>query len=229
MAKKTNYFSHDSNARNDEKMLALRIKHGAEGYGIFFMLLERLREETSYECSKDYNVIAFDLRVDAGKLKSVIEDFGLFAFTDDGKCFYSESFKKRMELKDEKTETARNNANKRWNNATAKQTHKESDATALQPHVKSDALKESKVKESKERKEGEEKAIAFIPPTLSEVQAYFQTNGYSQDAGTKAFTYYDTGGWKDSSGKKVKNWKQKMQAVWFRPEHKIYTKPQLNF
>lgn len=30
----TPYFSHDSNARNSDKLLAVRIKHGAEGYGI---------------------------------------------------------------------------------------------------------------------------------------------------------------------------------------------------
>lgn len=98
--KKTNYFSHDSSARNDEKILRLRIKHGAAGYGVYFMLLERLREETKYMSVKDYNTIAFDLRVDAALIKSVVENFGLFAFTDDGKCFYSESFSRRMGMKD---------------------------------------------------------------------------------------------------------------------------------
>ena len=34
-----NYFSHDSNARNDEKVIRLRMKHGAAGYGVYFMLL----------------------------------------------------------------------------------------------------------------------------------------------------------------------------------------------
>ena len=44
--KKTSYFSHDSNARNDEKILAVRMKYGAEGYGIYFMILERLETLT---------------------------------------------------------------------------------------------------------------------------------------------------------------------------------------
>ncbi len=98
--KNTNYFSHDSNARNDEKIIRLRMKQGAAGYGVYFMILERLREERNYMSAKDYNMIAFDLRVDASLVKSVIEDFGLFAFTEDGKCFYSESFNSRMEAKD---------------------------------------------------------------------------------------------------------------------------------
>ena len=95
--KSTNYFSHDSNARNDEKLVRLRMKQGAAGYGVYFMILERLREEADYMSVKDYNMIAFDLRVDASVVKRVVEDFGLFAFTEDGEYFYSESLRDRME------------------------------------------------------------------------------------------------------------------------------------
>lgn len=97
MAKEALYFPHDGNARNDDKMIAVRMRHGAEGYAIYFMILERLFEGTNYMSLKDYNVIAFELRVSADKVKSVIEDFGLFQFTDDGKRFYSESLNRRME------------------------------------------------------------------------------------------------------------------------------------
>lgn len=121
MPKKTSYFSHDSNARNDEKILAVRMRHNnAEGYGIYFMLIERLRDESDYMSIKDYNVIAFDLRVDASKVKSIVEDFGLFVFTDDGKYFYSESLLSRMEMKDEsskkRSEAGKKGMKKRWNN-----------------------------------------------------------------------------------------------------------------
>ena len=102
--KKTNYFSHDSNARNDDKILAVRMKFGAEGYGIYFMLLERLREDSKYMSIRDYNMIAFDFRTSVDKIKSIVEDFGLFIFTEDGKYFYSENFNERMSVKDEKAE-----------------------------------------------------------------------------------------------------------------------------
>lgn len=112
------YFSHDSNARNSDKILPLRMRHGAEGYGIYFMILERLREEPEYMSVKDYNMIAFDLRVDAGKVKSIVEDFGLFVFTEDGKYFYSESFKRRMQRMDAKSEklseAGKRGNEKRW-------------------------------------------------------------------------------------------------------------------
>lgn len=108
------YFSHDSNARNDDKLIRLRMKHGAAGYGVYFMILERLREETDYVSVKDYNIIAFDFRVDAALVKSVVEDFGLFVFTDDGKGFYSESFLKRMEIKDAVRNKRKDAAAARW-------------------------------------------------------------------------------------------------------------------
>ena len=109
-----NYFSHDSNARNSDKLIRLRMQHKAAGYGVYFMILERLREEPGYMSVKDYNMIAFDLREDASLIKSVVEDFGLFVFTEDGKYFYSESLCRRMGIKDEKSVKARESANKRW-------------------------------------------------------------------------------------------------------------------
>lgn len=111
-----NYFPHDSNSRNSDKILPLRMSMGADGYGIYFMILERLREEPDYMSVKDYNMLAFDFRVGSDKVKSVIENFGLFSFTDDGKRFYSESFMRRMFKKDEKTIKARESAKIRWEN-----------------------------------------------------------------------------------------------------------------
>lgn len=118
MKELTSYFPHDSNARNSDKLIRLRMRHKASGYGVFFMILERLREEPEYMSVKDYNMIAFDLREDASLIKSVIEDFGLFVFTEDGKYFYSESFKKRMGYKDDKSkkrsEAGKKGVAKRW-------------------------------------------------------------------------------------------------------------------
>jgi hypothetical protein len=116
----TPYFSHDANARNDERIIRLRMRHGAAGYGVYFMLLERLREESQYVATCDYEMIAFDLHVDSDMVKSVIEDFGLFEFIEDEgiRKFYSESFMRRMELKDARSQKRREAANKRWGDET---------------------------------------------------------------------------------------------------------------
>lgn len=67
---------------------------------------------------------------------------------------------------------------------------------------------------------------SFTIPTLIEVEKYFNQNGYTIESARKFFKYYETSRgekgrvWKDSSGKTVKNWKQKAQSVWFKPENK---------
>lgn len=114
------YFSHDSNARNSDKLMKVRMKLGAEGYGIFFMLIERLREEEDYKSTVDYTTLAFDLRVDPEKVKQVVENYDLFKITEDGKYFYSDSFNERMEMMDAKrkkrAEAGKKGAEKRWKN-----------------------------------------------------------------------------------------------------------------
>ena len=42
MPKDTFYFSHDYNARNDEKIKMLIRKHGMIGYGVFWAIVEDL-------------------------------------------------------------------------------------------------------------------------------------------------------------------------------------------
>jgi len=61
----------------------------------------------------------------------------------------------------------------------------------------------------------------FIPPTKQQVEEYFISNGYKKEVGANAFNYYSIADWKDSKGKPVKNWKQKMQGNWFRDDNKI--------
>ena len=161
----TSYFPHDSNARNSDKLIRLRMRHKAAGYGVYFMILERLREEPEYTSVKDYNMIAFDLREDASLIKSVVEDFGLFVFTDDGKYFYSESFKQRMEIKDEqsrkKAEAGKKGLEKRWGNSKNIANSIENDSKAIANASGNDSNKrketESIEKESKEK----------YPPPLS--------------------------------------------------------------
>ena len=148
------YFSHDADARNDEKILNVRMKYGAEGYGIYFMLLERLRTEKDYTGVADYNALAFDLRVSAGAVKDIINNFGLFSLTDDGGAFYSESLIRRMEIMESKSkkqsEAGKKAAAARWgkgktcdSNANAMRTQCDGNANAMQNKIKEKKRKDS--------------------------------------------------------------------------------------
>ena len=115
------------------------MKLGAEGYGIFFMLIERLREEEGYKSTIDYDTLAFDLRVEPEKVKQVVENYDLFKFTEDGKYFYSDSFNERMEMMDVRAQQRKSKAKKaaeaRWN----KQSEDTSNAQALPKQCSSNA------------------------------------------------------------------------------------------
>ena len=78
-------------------------------------------------------------------------------------------------------------------------------------------------RKGKERKL--KKRIEFIPPSENDVIQYFGEKGYRTDIGKKAFEYYNTADWKDSRGNSVRNWKQKMIAVWFKDENKATDNP----
>lgn len=51
-------------------------------------------------------------------------------------------------------------------------------------------------------------------PTLNEVIDFFIEKGSNEEKAKQAFEYYELANWHDAKGNKVKNWKQKMLAVW---------------
>lgn len=206
----TNYFSHDSNARNDERILRLRRDLGARGYGIYWMLLERMREEEDYSCSTDYDTLSFDLREKAELIKKVATGYGLFQFSSDGKKFFSSSFLARMREKDSVSEKRRSAANKRWQTADNQdECEKPSDANAMQMQCKCNASvktvhspsphpsPESKEKESKENN---------IPPISPQ-------GGVGEDGSFPSFEKLDTSGRVDALTKLLSSFGMKDDDV----------------
>jgi hypothetical protein len=70
------------------------------------------------------------------------------------------------------------------------------------------------------KKEKVKKSSEFSHPKKEDVIQFFIEKGYSKESGETAFNYYDVADWNDARGNKVKNWKQKMISVWFKPENK---------
>lgn len=145
--KDTFYFSHDYNARNDAKIKNLIRKHGINGYGIFWAIVEDLYNNAN-ALPTDYESIAYDLRTDSKIIKSVINDFDLFVL--DGDNFGSLSIEKRINERNEKSKNGKKAAEIRWNKV-------KEDANAMQTHSEGNAIKEKKVKEIDEKKGNESK------------------------------------------------------------------------
>jgi hypothetical protein len=214
MSKDTFYFSHDYNARLDEKIKRLIKKHGMTGYGIFWAIVEDLYNNAN-ALRTHYDDIAYDFRVDSETVKSVINDFGLFHIKNG--FFGSASISRRIDARNEKSAKARESAFRRWGkNANASK--KNANAS------KNDAIKERK---GNKGKDSIGKKHVFIPPALDEVKAYFKENGYTEEAALKAFNHYDAGNWHDVNGNQVLSWKQKVVTNWFTEENKICAKRRL--
>lgn len=94
-----NYFSHDSNARSRTEIIRLRMKYGWEGYGLYFAIIEKMAESKDYKLSTDYELLAYDLMSDVQKISSIVNDFGLFKKTEDGKYFYPDCLLHRIKRK----------------------------------------------------------------------------------------------------------------------------------
>ena len=139
---KKTYLQHQSNSFTDIKIIKMRSKLGIESYGIFWALLELLFSEENKLCIDDYSVLAFSLQCDPSILKQVVEDFDLFIIEDNH--FYSSRLNNHIQEINNKSNKAKENANKRWNNATAMQPHSDSNASK----VKYSKVDKSKVKKS---------------------------------------------------------------------------------
>lgn len=150
------YFSHDSNARNDLKMIKIRRLHGLEGYGLFFCVIEMLRETNGYKLNLSaIPEICFDLRVKENVFEGLFES-GLLQ--KNGEYFYSESLLKRMEIlegiREKRSISGKKGAMAKHDNSKYKASDEQLPDTcqANDKQVKESKEKEIKVDEKKESK-----------------------------------------------------------------------------
>jgi hypothetical protein len=102
MIKDARYFTHDSNARTDHKIIALLKKYKVEGYGRFWIIIETMRDSQGYRIKEKkyvYDALAEQMQCTTQEvkdfIKDCIEEFELFV-QEDG-FFYSPSLIARME------------------------------------------------------------------------------------------------------------------------------------
>jgi hypothetical protein len=142
------YFSHDYYARSDKALVKLRMKLGMEGLGIYWCLVEMLYESEGKIELEAVETIAFDLRIECDRITDVLENYNLFILGDF--FFYSESVNKRLALREDKSEKARESANKRWEKY--RENKEPENATALRPQSDRYAIKRKEKKKKKKEK-----------------------------------------------------------------------------
>jgi hypothetical protein len=105
--KHTSWFRHDSNAKDDHKVVVMIDRLGMEGYGTFWILIETLREQKNYTYPLSLvPILARRSGGDKDVMMQVITDYDLFEISDD-ESFYSPSLLRRMSAYDDIVEKKR--------------------------------------------------------------------------------------------------------------------------
>lgn len=125
-----------------------------EGYGIYFMLLELLREQPNFKYPvQDIDLLEKDFGTSIAKIEAVINQYDLFTLHEDQ--FFSLKLIHYLGPYLERTERARNAANIRWDKTKKLALTTENDANAYTNALPEDMPKTDEHMQGKERK-GEE-------------------------------------------------------------------------
>ena len=142
MQKDAYYFPHFCNARHDRKIKRLRKELGLEGYGIYFMLLETLRDQQDLMYPmEDIDLLAEEFGTSEQKIRVTICNYELFELDQDQKFFSPKMFiylEPYFKMRNQRKEAGLKSAAQRLIN--------DRSTTVQRPFNKG---KESKVKESK--------------------------------------------------------------------------------
>jgi len=168
------FFPHDSNAKDDIKCILLIENLGMEGYGIFWLLVETLRDQPNYKYPiKLLPSLARKYNTTFEKVKQVILDYGLFKIENE-EFFYSESLIKRMLKLEEKRAKNKQAAEIRWNkyrqendlleNASAMQTHNICNANRTEENIIEKNRKENNTKKQNIQEHDIEEAVVVDEP-----------------------------------------------------------------
>lgn len=192
MEKEAFYFPHFCNARHDRKIRRLRKELGTEGYGIYFMLLETLREQQDLMYPlEDLDLLAEEFNVSEAKVRVAICNYGLFEIDEEQKFFspkmlvYLEPY---FKMKEQRKVAGQKSADKRKSLEIP---------TTVQRPFNDRSTKESKGKESKEK----ESKVNEIKEEYSLVE---MLSPYIADLGIEYTNFYSY--WSEKNNKGKERW-----------------------
>jgi hypothetical protein len=192
MEKEAFYFPHFCNARHDRKIRRLRKELGTEGYGIYFMLLETLREQQDLMYPlEDLDLLAEEFNVSEAKVRVAICNYGLFEIDEEQKFFspkmlvYLEPY---FKMKEQRKIAGQKSADKRRGIEIS---------TTVQQPFNDRSTKESKGKESKEK----ESKVNEIKEEYSLVE---MLSPYIADLGIEYTNFYSY--WSEKNNKGKERW-----------------------
>lgn len=211
MGKDAYWFKHDSNASRDLKLMQIKAIYGLEGIGMFWSVLEVLREQKDYSWTKSQvQILAKIIDADPTRMNNFITDcerIELFLVTD-GKI-YSRRLCEDMGVWESKR---RNRLGKKAAESSDLQV-KKTKVERINNENETNQEHERRGEEIKVKKKEEDK-IPGIDEFLSHAKvlcdkAKLNFNELSFSIESKYHTWV-ADGWKDGNGNKIKVWKTKL-------------------
>lgn len=205
MSKNCYYFSHDSNAKDDPKCVLMIEQLGMEAYGIYWMLIETLRDQPDYAYPiANIPALARRYNTSAEKVRTVVYNYQLFTVKDD-LIFFSESLNRRMQVLETKrikrSEAGRLGNATRWGTS---QTDR--NAITMRSQFIASKVKKSKEEKKESIKKDAVERRAFVAPSLNELRAFIAEKGLKNVDAERFIDYYTANGWR--AGKNpMKDWR----------------------
>ncbi|MCC5942987.1 MAG: DUF4373 domain-containing protein [Balneolaceae bacterium] len=229
------YFPHDSNAKDDPDCLVLIEELGLEGYGIFWVLVETLRDQKNFRAPlRILPPLARRYNTTAEKMKAVVVRYNLFQVDEDS-FFYSDSLIRRMQPLIQRKLNRRIDGIKgnliRYKHATKAELDDMSPDEIFELNKKiklklggdsggdrqatripiASKVKESRVNEIK----GE--CVKQNTPTLDDILNFFTGHGGDKAKARKFYNHYNSLDWETTNGRRIKNWKARAK-MWIEED-----------
>jgi len=193
------WFKHDSDACQDAKLRKVRMKYGAQGYGIYWYCLELVARNVeghnlTFELEHDAELIAEDFKISSELVQEMMKymvDLGLFE-NNRGviTCL------KMATRTDEYTQKLMRNSNKYHDNVRTLSGESHDSVS-----IKSDLIEEKR----REEKDIGQKRNRFMPPSLQDIIEYCHQR--KNDIDPQGFRdFYESKGWMVGKNK-MKDWK----------------------
>jgi hypothetical protein len=171
--KDTYYFPHDYHARHDTKIEAMVNDYGVEGYGMYWVIIERLYESRNNKIEKFPKLffgLATELCVSPDRAEkfvlSLINDYRLLE--EDENNIWSDSVLRRMEIREQQRLMKVNSG--RVGGIHSGITRKRKQNEAPLQEIEANEAKERKRKESKEKETSKTKYLDFVLLTQDQYQ-----------------------------------------------------------
>lgn len=206
------YFPHEFNSQNDRKLKLILHKFGLAGIGLYWCIAERLYCENGYLPISDISLIASELGTTSEFVNELLDlkiNNNEKLFDRDEDCFWNNTVLEKIEIINKKTQIARENAQKRWNQQ-------------KQPQSDSNAVADSKVSKLKTTKPIKEylklDGLSFINLTQKEYETLIKK--YGQDRTITAIKIFDN--WLEKKGKTASQYIGKPHYAHFKSDGWIW-------